>query len=244
MRKILPIIVMLLIFSCHQKEEDFSNSARITIPVTADSIIKNESPKVYQSYLKKDPGLTKEKIDWVYLKRDRSDTLVAFCNCQKNIAQNTLIIQPRIEFPSKSELDKGNRTPTYFLPGLPRQYRFPTIYLKDSTVQKIELLKASEEKQFDNQKTDSVAVVRYQIHINTYDYRIAQNVWGAYKLILPEELGYSENDTIISGTFHCNNWKAVRYENLGEWTEHQRLWIDWLSLKSYLTAINPNLSPF
>lgn len=79
----------------------------------------------------------------------------------------------------------------------------------------------SEEKQFDNNKIDSVSIIKYKIHINTFNYKIAQNVWGTYELILPDEFGYSENDTIISGTFHCNNWKAVRYENLEDWTDHQ-----------------------
>ncbi|WP_373060287.1 hypothetical protein [Zunongwangia sp. H14] len=110
---------------------------------------------------------------------------------------------------------------TYFFPGPPRQYSFPTIYIKDSIVQKVELLKASKERQFNNEKIDSVSINKYKIYINTFNYNIAQNVWGTYELILPEDFGYSKNDTIIRGTFHCNNWQAVKYDDLNEWTEQK-----------------------
>lgn len=219
MRKILLITIFLTIISCKKRESNI-NLKEQTKPISKIDSTDDQKIK-YESFLKKDTSLKKRKIDLTYLKNNRSDTLIAFCNCEKNIKENSLIIQPRIEFPSKSELKKGNKMSTYFFPDPPRQYRFPTIYIKDSVVQKVKLLKASKERQFNNEKIDSVSIDQYKIYINTFNYNIAQNVWGTYELILPEDFGYSKNDTIISGTFHCNNWQAVKFKNLNEWTEQK-----------------------
>ncbi|MDN3594164.1 hypothetical protein [Zunongwangia endophytica] len=219
MRKILLIILFLSIYSCKRRGSniDIRDQTKSISKIDSTSYKKNK----YESFLKKDTSLKKRKVDLAYLKNSKSDTLIAFCNCEKNIKENSLIIQPRIEFPSKSELKKGNKMSTYFLPGPPRQYRFPTIYIKDSIVQKVGLLKASKERQFNNEKIDSLSISNYKIYINTFNYNIAQNVWGTYEIILPEDFGYSKNDTILSGAFHCNNWQAVRYEALNEWTEQK-----------------------
>jgi len=97
-----------------------------------------------------------QKVDLLYTYSNKQiDTLLGFCNCEKNVKQNTLKIQIRTEFPSLSELKKGNRSATEFQMGIERQYRFLTFYLRDSIVEKTNIVKASTESQFENKKIDS-----------------------------------------------------------------------------------------
>ncbi|MBJ2176468.1 hypothetical protein JBL43_19615 [Aureibaculum sp. A20] len=171
------------------------------------------------STIERDSTLELQKVDLIYTFSDKQiDTLIGFCNCEKNIKNNTLKIQIRTEFPSLSELEKGNRNATEFQMGIPRQYRFLTFYLRDSIVEKTKVFKASTEPHFENKKIDSTSFQNYKIKINRFDYKIAQNVWGNYELELPNSFGFIENDFKLKGTFHCNNWKIVEYEELSDWT--------------------------
>ncbi len=171
------------------------------------------------STIERDSTLELQKVDLIYTISDEQiDTLIGFCNCEKNIKNNTLKIQIRTEFPSLSELEKGNRNATEFRMGVPRQYRFLTFYLRDSIVEKTKIFKASTEPQFENKKIDSTSFQNYKIKINRFDYKIAQNVWGNYELELPNSFGFIENDFKLKGSFHCNNWKIVEYEELPDWT--------------------------
>ena len=107
-----------------------------------------------------------QKVNLIHtFSEKKNDTLIGFCNCEKNIKNNTLKIQIRTEFPSLSELQKGNRNATEFQMGIPRQYRFLTFYLKDSSVEKTKIFKASTESQFEKRKIDSASFKNYKIKL-------------------------------------------------------------------------------
>jgi hypothetical protein len=171
------------------------------------------------STFERDSTLKAKKVDLLLAySENRIDTLIGFCNCEKNVKSNTLKIQVRTEFPSLSELEKDNRSSTEFQLGVERQFRFLTFYLRDSTVEKTKLFKASTEAQFENEKVDSVSFQNYNLKINRFNYEIAQNVWGTYEIVLLNSFGYTSNDYRLVGSFHCNNWKIVEFEELPQWT--------------------------
>ena len=79
------------------------------------------------STFERDSTLKAQKVDLLLANSEnRIDTLIGFCNCEKNVKNNTLKIQVRTEFPSFSELEKGNRSSTEFQLGVERQFRFLT----------------------------------------------------------------------------------------------------------------------
>jgi hypothetical protein len=171
------------------------------------------------SIFERDSTLKAQKVDLLLAySENQIDTLIGFCNCEKNVKNNTLKIQVRTEFPSLSELEKGNRSSTEFQLGVERQFRFLTFYLRDSTVEKTKLFKASTEAQFENEKVDSVSFQNYNLKINRFNYEIAQNVWGTYEIVLINPFGYTSKDYRLIGSFHCNNWKIVEFEELSQWT--------------------------
>jgi hypothetical protein len=211
---ILSLIFLMSLFSC--KKEIKLKKSEPNIETKTDTV---EIKKNIISTIEKDSTLELNKKWLIYtLSEKQIDTLLGFCNCEKNIKNNTLKIQIRTEFPSLSELKKGNRNATEFQMGIPRQYRFLTFYLRDSIVEKTKIFRASTESQFENKKIDSASFQNYKIKINRFDYKIAQNVWGNYELELKNPFGFIENDFKVKGTFHCNNWKIVEYEELPNWT--------------------------
>ena len=212
--QILSLVLLMSLFSC--KKDIKTNKTEPNIETKTDNlkIKRNEI-----STIVRDSTLELQNVDLLYTISDKQiDTLIGFCNCEKNVKENTLKIQIRTEFPSLSELEKGNRSATEFQMGIERQYRFLTFYLRDSIVEKTKIFKASTESQFENKKIDSTSIKTYKIKISRFDYKIAQNVWGNYELELPNTFGFIENDFKIKGTFHCNNWKIVDYEELSDWT--------------------------
>ncbi|MFC7445314.1 hypothetical protein [Mesoflavibacter profundi] len=211
---ILSLVLLMSLFSCKKDIKPKKNEPNIE-PKTNTVIVKKNKFSTF----KRDSTLELQKVDLIYTFSNKQiDTLIGFCNCEKNIKNNTLKIQIRTEFPSLSELKKGNRNATEFQMGIPRQYRFLTFYLRDSIVEKTKIFKASTESQFENKKIDSTSIKNYEIKISRFDYKIAQNVWGNYELELLNPFGFIENDFKVKGTFHCNNWKIVEYEELPDWT--------------------------
>ena len=211
---ILSLVLLMSLFSCKKDIKLKKNEPNIE---TKTNIVEVKKNKI--SNIERDSTLKPQKVDLIYTFSNKQiDTLIGFCNCEKNIKNNTLKIQIRTEFPSLSELEKGNRSATEFQMGIPRQYRFLTFYLRDSIVEKTKVFKASTESQFENKKIDSTSIKNYEIKISRFDYKIAQNVWGNYELELPNPFGFIENDFRVKGTFHCNNWKIVEYEELPDWT--------------------------
>tara|TARA_R110001592_G_scaffold18337_3_gene76231 strand:+ start:765 stop:1442 length:678 start_codon:yes stop_codon:yes gene_type:complete len=211
---ILSLIFLMSFYSCKKDIKMKKNEHNIESKTDIVEIKKNTI-----STIERDSTLELQKVDLLFTFSDKQiDTLIGFCNCEKNVKNNTLKIQIRTEFPSLSELEKGNRNATEFQMGVPRQYRFLTFYLRDSIVEKTKIFKASTESQFENKKTDSTSFQNYKIKINRFDYKIAQNVRGNYELELPNSFGFTKNDFKLKGTFHCNNWKIVEYKELPDWT--------------------------
>jgi len=211
---ILSLLFLISLYSC--KKENRSKEIELNIGTKTDTLKIKEKAI---STIERDSTLISQKVDLILAYSEKQiDTLIGFCNCEKNVKNNTLKIQIRTEFPSLSELEKGNRNATEFQMGVARQYRFLTFYLRDSIVEKAKIFKASTEPQFDNKKIDSISIQNYNIKINRFDYKIAQNVWGNYEIELPKSFGFTKNDNKLKGTFHCNNWKIVEYGELPDWT--------------------------
>lgn len=219
---ILSLLIVLSLYSCYknpeQKESEIVKEEKLyTIPTE-----ETKAPKI-----ERDSTQTPQKVDLIFTySKSETDTLIGFCSCEKNIKKNTLKIQIRTEFPPKSELEKGNSGPTEFQFGIPRQYRFVTFYLRDSLVEDAKIFKSSTEAQFNNKKIDSISLNNYSIKINKFNYKIAQDVWGSYEVEVPGSFGYLKNDTRVKGTFHCNNWTIVNYEELHEWTVKEENYIE------------------
>ncbi|MCZ4696396.1 hypothetical protein DWB61_17245 [Ancylomarina euxinus] len=211
---IFSLVLLISLYSCKKGVE--SKKSEHNFKAKIDTV---ELKKEAIATIERDSTLKPQKVDFILAYSEiQTDTLIGFCNCEKNVKNNTLKIQIRTEFPALSELQKGNRNATEFQMGVSRQYRFLTFYLRDSIVEKAKIYKASTEQQFENKKIDSTSIENYKIKINRFDYKIAQNVWGNYELELPNPFGFIENDFKVKGTFHCNNWKIVEYEELPEWT--------------------------
>jgi len=211
---ILSLLLLISHYSC--KKENGLKESEINIGTKTDTL---EITKKINSSIERDSTLKVRKVDLLLTYSvEKIDTLIGFCNCEKNIKNNTIKIQIRTEFPSLSELEKGNRDATEFRMGVARQYRFLTFYLRDSIVEKAKVFMASTEPQFDNKKIDSFSIQNYNIKINRFDYKIAQKVWGNFEIELPNSFGYVKNDNKLKGTFHCNNWKIVEYGELPEWS--------------------------
>ena len=211
---IFSLVLLISLYSCKKgvelKKNEHDFKAKIEIV---------ELKKEVTATIVRDSTLKPEKVDFILVYSEiQTDTLIGFCNCEKNVKNNTLRIQVRTEFPALSELQKGNKNATEFQIGISRQYRFLTFYLRDSIVEKTKIYKASTEPQFENKKIDSTSIENYKIKINRFDYKIAQNIWGNYELEIPNSFGLIEDDFRVKGTFHCNNWKIVEYKELLELT--------------------------
>ena len=219
---LLSLIILIHLYSCKKEIRQIKIEPDIETKVDTFKKKKKEF-----SNIDLDTSLKPQKVDLIFLYSDKKiDTLIGFCNCEKNVKNNTLKIQIRTEFPSLSELEKGNRSATEFQMGIPRQYRFLTFYLRDSIVEKTKIFKASTEPQFETKKIDSSSIDNYKIRINRFEYKIAQNVWGTYEIELSNSFGFIKNDKRIRGTFHCNNWRIVEYEDLPEWTNKGENYIE------------------
>ena len=156
---------LIVLYSCKKEDTLKKNESKNEI-ITDTLKIKQK----IISALEKDSTLKPQKVDLIYILSEKQiDTLIGFCNCDKDVKNNTLKIQIRTEFPALSELKKGNRNATEFQMGVPRQYRFITFYLKDSIVKKTKIFKASTEPQFENEKIDSTSFQNYKIVINRFN---------------------------------------------------------------------------
>lgn len=201
---------------------------------TDPSIVEKTTPAVqatdsFKSYFKSDSTLTKrDSVNVLTISNgSKTDEILAICNCEKNIEENTIKIQITAAIPTQPELEKGITGGRTFM-GLGRpdslmaQLRFLTFHLKDSSVQKVQLFYKSIEKVYNNSDFKYSNISDHQIKISKFDYSIASEVFGRYEVFLPEPFGYVKNDTLLAGTFECNNWRvntleAVKNWNLKEW---------------------------
>ncbi|MGB3776048.1 MAG: hypothetical protein WA951_12395 [Leeuwenhoekiella sp.] len=218
---ILSFLLSISFYSCKKEIKKEKSESNLMLVGTLESNEKTNSTFAI------DTSLKAQEIDLILAYSDQKiDTLLGFCNCEKNVKKNTLKIQIRTEFPSLSELEKGNTHPTEFLLGVPRQYRFITFYLRDSIIDQAKLLMASTEPQFEHENIDSISIHNYTVKISRFNYKVAQNVWGTYEIELQNPLGYAKNDNKLKGTFHCNNWKIEEYEDLPNLTKQGEDYIE------------------
>jgi len=153
-----------------------------------------------------------------------TDSLIAYCCCQKNKKNNTIFVQILTAIPTKKQLQKGLKKNTtllqlytFDLDSIIGQFKFLTIKLKDSLVQNIELYAKSTDKDYDGKDFESLEIDNYEIKISTFNYSIASNVYGNFEVVLPKGFGYFKNDTILKGYFECNNWVTKDKEQVKNW---------------------------
>jgi len=174
----------------------------------------NKQGGTYISELVFDSLLIKPQVDFLIFKtKHKEDTVDVFCNCEKDIKNNRIIIQIRKEFPTLSELIKNGYSGRGILigPDYPIQVTFLTISIKDSLVEFVKIHRQSQEQQFNKMFKTSAEIKKYKISLNKNKYNIAQNIWGEFEFILPIEFGIHANDTIIKGYFNCNNSKIEKF---------------------------------
>jgi len=159
---------------------------------------------------------------------EKKDSIIAFCSCKKDKKNNTIKIQLITAIPTKKELDtlketdkKGGKVLQLidlgYLDDINGQFKFLTIELKDSFVKDISLLSKSTDPDYEGKYFDSTAVKNYKIKISKFDYSIASDVYGDFKIVLNEDFGLYENDKTITGYFECNNWRISSKEDIKKW---------------------------
>ncbi|NGP75469.1 hypothetical protein G3570_02410 [Balneolaceae bacterium YR4-1] len=177
----------------------------------------------FQSNFISDTTLTnRDSIDVLSISNgSMTEEILAITNCDKNAEENTIKIQIRSTIPTIAELKEGSTGGRIFmgLAGWPKkaQFRFLTFHLKDSTIEKAQLFYKSLEKAYDNSDFKYSNISKYQLRISKFDYSIASDVYGRYNIQLPEPFGYFDSDTLLSGTFVCNNWRIDSLEEIKNW---------------------------
>lgn len=215
------IASIFLLISCQSHENESQNES---------SNVENSGPKVqatnkFESYFESDSTLTKrDSLNVLTISnKSKKAEILAICNCDKNVEENTFKIQITVAIPTKAELEQGKTGGRTFM-GLGRwpdslmaQLRFLTFHLRDSTVEKAQLFYKSAKKDYNNSDFKYSNISDYRIRISKFDYSIASDVFGKYKVLLPEPFGYFKNDTLLTGTFECNNWRINSLEKVKNW---------------------------
>ncbi len=213
------IAIIILFTSCQSKEIEYQNTS---------SVVENYGPIAqenysFKSYFKSDSTLTnKDLVDVLAISNgSKEEEILAICNCDKNVDDNTIKIQISVAIPTKAELDEGATGGRTFM-GLGRwpkkaQFRFLTFHLKDSTIEKTQLFYKSVDKIYNNSDFKYSNISNHQISISKFDYSIASEIFGNYTVILPEDFGYFKDDTLLTGTFQCNNWRIQSLEGVKDW---------------------------
>lgn len=231
------LFILIFLLSCQKKNENYKlfNSTQDSSSILQEGISKDYSSeeksgkepterKSFQSYFKADStmdvGMVRHRIN--ISNKDETVKLAAICNCEKNAKNNTIKIQLTAVMPTGSELEEGITGSRFFSDiGLGNdfkgQFKFLTFHLTDSVISKIQLLSKSIEKEYNGSDFKYSDITKYQVKISKFDYSIASDIYGKYKVILPEPFGYIENDTILEGTFKCNNWRINDFESVKEW---------------------------
>ena len=224
------IISILILFSCQRRTEEKKVGADLIhqIPqITTDE-------KNFESYFIIDSSLIKrDSVNIIKISnKEKDEKLLAICNCEKNKDNNTIKIQITSAIPTKTELENGEKGSRVFMdlgnPGsFKGQLKTLTFHLKDSVIKGIDFISKSTDKDYEALGYEYMNVQKHEIKISKMNYSVASNVFGTYKLILPKEYGYLKNDTSISGTFECNNWRVNTLEDLkvldlNKWNEQKR----------------------
>ena len=217
--RLVYIAIVFLLISCQSHEngtQNKSSSEEISNP-------KLQVTNTFESYFKSDTTLVKrDSVDLLTISNGKKkDEILAICNCDKNVRENAITIQISVAIPTNAELEEeatGGRT---FM-GLTKspkkaQFRYLTFHLKDSTVEKTRLFYKALKKVYNNTDFKYSNISKHQIKISKFDYSIASEVFGNFEVVLPEAFGYFKNDTLLLGTFHCNNWRVQSLEEVKKW---------------------------
>jgi hypothetical protein len=217
--RLIYIAIIFLFASCQSHENESKNKSS-SVENSGSAVQATDS---FESYFKLDSTLTKrDSVDVLAISNgSKTEDILAISNCDKNVEENTIKIQIRVAIPTIAELKEGATGGRTFM-GLARwpkkaQFRYLTFHLRDSTVEKTQLFYKSIEKAYDNSDFKYLNISEYQLRISKFDYSIASDVFGRYKVLLPEPFGYFKNDTLLTGTFECNNWRINSLEKIKNW---------------------------
>ncbi len=225
MKFIFSILLSFFIIGCKSDNEDKSDKnikeENFVVPeVDTTSYLLSKKISIDSNLIKKN------EVSFLSLfNKTTADSIIAICNCEKNIKNNTIFIQLRTAIPTKKEIQSGAKKNNSILQtlslgyndSLSGQFKFLTIKLKDSLVQTIELYSKSTDKDYDGKDFETLEINNYDVRISTFNYSIASNVYGNFEMVLPKDFGYLKNDTLIKGYFKCNNWKISTKEELENW---------------------------
>ena len=235
MKNVLPIYLIVLICStsCVQQKQEEKKGTDKKIEIIQKSIPQKDN---FKNSFQIDTCLT-EKNAWDYIKisnSNMSDSIGSVCNCDKDKKNNSIKIQLLTGIPTKKGLDtlskdsKQRRNIVLQTRGfgyterLNGQFKFLTIILKDSLVKKINIYSKSTEKEYNGSDFDSLTISKYKIKISKFDYSIASDVFGDFELRLDKEFGLFKNDTILKGTFKCNNWIIWNEKKIKNWEVNRK----------------------
>lgn len=229
------IVIFILFVSC-QSQDRHSKNEFLIIHNTAPEAQEINS---FETYFKLDSTIVKrDSVNKLTISNGlKTEEILSICNCEKNIRENTIKIQITAAIPTQSELDKGITDGRTFmgLGGIPdsllAQLRFLTFHFKDNTVENIQLFYKATEQVYNNSDFKYSNISDYQIRSSKFDYSITSEVFGTFNVLLPEPFGYFKNDTLLTGTFECNNWRvntfdAIENWDLNEWFKQNRGYID------------------
>jgi len=217
--RLIYIAIIFLFASCQSHENEAKNKSS-SVENSGSTIQATDS---FESYFKSDSTLTKrDSVDVLAISNgSKTEDILAISNCEKKVEENTIKIQIRVAIPTITELKEGDTGGRTFM-GLGRwpkkaQFRFLTFHLKDSTIEKTQLFYKSVDKIYNNSDFKYSNISNHQISISKFDYSIASEIFGNYTVILPEDFGYFKDDTLLTGTFQCNNWRIQSLEGVKDW---------------------------
>jgi hypothetical protein len=225
MKKLFLLLGIIIIIGC--KNEKFEED--IKLEDSYEKIELTQTKKEIDTLIQDSTLIRKGPAYFITLTDGvKKDSIAAFCSCQKDKKNNTIKIQLTTAIATKKELDTLKETDKKwnkvlqlidlgYLDDINGQFKFLTIELKDSLVQNISLLSKSTDPDYDEEYFDSTIIKNNKIEISKFDYSIASDVYGDFKIVLKEDFGLFENDRTISGYFECNNWRIRTKEEIIEW---------------------------
>ena len=213
------LIFSFLIIACSKEDSPQKKSTYLNVS-DGTNVIDSVPGYYFDRRILLDTTLIIKKLDFVQIRSfDKIDTLISFCNCEKNFENNSLKIQIGTSFPPASKLKQSGLRlvlppPQITEKGFDIQYGIITFSIKDSIVQNAYLMRISTEKEFQGKNKELLELSKFKLTINKFRYNIASDIWGEYTVIIPSGFTRSKSDSLISGTFHCNNNGIIKLEQL------------------------------
>ena len=228
MKRTILVYAILLLVACKSEKKDLLEDKKLEqIELHRQ---KNGNKNIFRNAFILDTVLKNKKPNFflTVFNSKRRDSIFTLCNCQKDKKNNSIQIQLNLGIPTKKELDtlKGDDVKAKgvfqlldfgYKKEISGQFKFLTIVLKDSMVKSIQLYSKSTEKEYDGKDFYSFDIKKYNIKISTFDFSKASNVIGKFSLRLPKDFGFFKNDTLVSGSFNCNNWVIKTKDDIRRW---------------------------